>query len=265
MKRKLMSAMANALVISAFVSTLYAQGNRSNVYWHIDPSVKSCSMVIDPSLTQAQWHTFTKQVGAMSSFKSLASAKTLGKLNFHVALDYGSTPVEQHDPAWINTFTHPDEDCPLGDAVAYPTLRASMGVADNMDVGGYWTVAPGANYGMLGGEFKYAFLQESENIPEAAVRASVSILTGVPDFNLNIYSVDLLASKQIAMLTPYVGIRTSLVSGTETTSKVDLDTETIPIAQGYVGVAYSIWMLNLTAEYNVSSVNTFALAVGLNF
>jgi hypothetical protein len=265
MKNNVLNLVLKAFVVLAFVSTSHAQGNGSDVYWHIDPSVKSCSMVIDPSLTQSQWHTFTKEVGAISSFKSLASARTLGRMNVHFALDYGSTPVDQHDPAWINTFTHPDGDCPLGDAVAYPTLRASMGVTDNMDVGGYWSAAPGANYGMLGGEFKYAFLEESETIPAAAVRASATILTGVPDFNLNIYSVDLLASKEIAKVTPYVGIRTSLAIGTETTPKVDLETETAPIVQGYVGVAYSIWMLNLAAEYNVSSVNTFAFAIGLNF
>jgi hypothetical protein len=265
MKNNVLNLVANAIVLFTFVSLSHAQVTGSDVYWHIDPSVKSCSMVIDPSLTQSQWHTFTKQVGAISSFKSLASAKTLGSLNFRVSLDYGSTPVNQHDPAWINTFTHPDADCPLGDAVTYPTLRASIGVAENMDVGGYWSSAPGANYGMVGGEFKYAFVQESENIPAAAVRASATILTGVPDFNLNIYSVEILASKEIAKVTPYVGFRTSLSIGTETTSKVALETETVPIAQGYVGVTYSIWMLNLAAEYNVSSVNTFALALGLNF
>jgi len=265
MKNNVLNLAAKTFIVFAFVSTSRAQGNGSDVYWHIDPSVKSCSMVIDPSLTQAQWHTFTRQVGAISSTKSLAPAKTLGTLKFRVALDYGSTPVDQHDAAWINTFTHPDADCPLGDAVRYPTLRASVGVADNMDIGGFWTAAPGANYGMVGGEFKYAFLQESENSPAAAVRASATILTGVPDFNLNIYSVEVLASKEIAKVTPYVGIRTSLAIGTETTSKVDLETETVPIAQGYVGVAYSVWVLHLAAEYNVSSVNTFALAVGLNF
>ena len=83
-------------------------------------------------------------------------------MNFLIAIDKASTPVDQHDLAWINTFTHPDEDCPLGDAIIVPTIRASMGVSDNMDVGGYWTTAPSANYGMVGGEFKYAFLQESE-------------------------------------------------------------------------------------------------------
>ncbi len=265
MSSKSLNRTVASLVFSLSASLTYAQGSGSDVYWHIDRNVKTCSMVIDPSLTQAQWHTFTKQVGAISSFKELASAKSLGTLNFHVAIDYGSTPVDQHNPAWINTFVHPDEDCPLGDAIAYPTIRASMGVSDKMDVGGFWTVAPGSNYGLIGGEFKYAFLQESAKSPAAAVRGSVSMLTGVSDFDLNIYSIDVLTSKEIAMFTPYVGIRTSLVVGTETTSKVNLNRESIPIAQGYAGVSYSISMINLAAEYNVSTVNTFALAVGANF
>lgn len=258
----------NGILITAglllLVSAANAQNGGSDVYWRIDPRVKTCSMVIDPSLTQDQWHTFAKQVGAISSFKSLASAKTLGTLNFHVAIDYGSSPVNQHDPAWINTFVHPDADCPLGDKIAYPTIRAGMGVAENMDVGAYWTVAPGANYGAVGGEFKYAFLRESENLPAAAVRASFTALTGVPDFDLNIYSVDILASKQIALISPYIGIRTNLVVGTATTSKVNLNRESIAVAQGYAGVVCALGIFNLAAEYNVSAVNTFALALGVN-
>ena len=243
----------------------YAQGAGNNVYWHIDPSVKSCSMVIDPSLTQSQWHEFVKQASAVTSFKSLAPAKTLGRMNFRVAVDYSSTPVDQHSPAWINTFAHPDETCPLGDAVVIPAFRASMGVSDQIDIGGFWTSAPDANYGLVGGEVKYAFLQESETFPAAAVRASATILTGVPDFNVNIYSVDLLASKQVAMFTPYAGVKTSVAVGTETTSKVDLARETVPFVQGYAGLVYSIWKINLAAEYNVSSVNTLAFAAGVGF
>jgi hypothetical protein len=264
MRSKRLNGTVTSLVLFLFVSVSHAQNDGSDVYWHIDPNVKTCSMVIDASLSQAQWHKFTKQAGAILSFKSLAPAKTLGKMNFKIAIDYASTPVDQHDLAWINTFTHPDENCPLGDVISVPTIRASMGILDNMDVGAYWTTAPGANYGGVGGEFKYAFLQESGNFPTAAVRASVSILTGVSDFNMNIYSVDLMASKKIAMLTPYVGFKENLFVGTETTSKVDLNKESLLITQGYAGVSYSIWMLNLEAEYNVSSVNSFVVAIGFN-
>jgi len=246
-------------------SASQAQGDSPDVYWHIDPNVKTCSMVIDPSLTQAQWHRFTQQVGALSSFKALATAKPLGRMNFHVALDYASTPVDQHDLAWINTFTHPDVECPLGDAIALPTVRARVGVSDHVDVGGYWTTAPRANYGLVGAELQYSFMQESKNSPAAAARASVTVLTGVPDFNLSIYSLDALASRRVAMVTPYAGIRTSLAVGTETTPKVNLSTERVQIMQGFAGLTYSFWMLDLAAEYDISTVNTFALAIGHSF
>jgi hypothetical protein len=265
MKNKLMNAMANAFIIFVFASPSYAQGNGSDIYWHIDPSVKSCSMVIDPSLTQAEWKTYVRQVGAIATFKSLASAEPLGTMNFNVGISNSYTPVDQHNLAWINTFTHPDEKCPLGDVISVPTLRARMGVSENMDLGAYWITAPDANYGMVGGEFKYRFSQESEKLPTAAVRGSVTILTGVPDYDLNVYSIDLIASKRVAMFTPYVGFRGSLAIGIETTSKVNLDKESLLITQGYAGVSTSIWMINLAAEYDISNVNTFALAVGFNF
>ena len=72
-------------------------------------------------------------------------------------------------------------------------------------------------------------------------------------------------SKKIAMFAPYVGFRGSLAVGTETTPKVNLDNESLLFAQGYAGVSCSIWVLSLAAEYNVSRVNTFALAFGVNF
>ena len=67
------------------------------------------------------------------------------------------------------------------------------------------------------------------------------------------------------MLTPYLGVKESLVIGAETTSKVDLDKESLLITQGFIGASYSIWKLNLAAEYNIAEVNTFAFVIGLHF
>ncbi len=265
MKKRIVNTVVAGFSLFMLVSGSYAQDHGGDVYWHIDPNVKSCSMVIDPSLTQAQWKTFVEQIGAISAFKSLAPAEPLGTMNFYVGLEYSRTPVDQHNPAWINTFTHPDADCPLGDAVSVPTIRARMGVSENMDIGAYWITAPGSNYGMVGGEVKYRFLKESEKLPAVAARGGVTILTGVPDFDVSVYSIDLIASKKVAVLTPYVGLRGTLAIGTEETSKVDLKTERPFLAQGYAGVSYSIWMLDLAAEYDVSQVNTFALALGCKF
>jgi hypothetical protein len=259
MIRRPIGVVAGCLMLFLLANVSRAQ---TNVYWNIDPSVKTCSMVINPSLTQAQWHTFTRQTGAIVSFKSLAPASTLGKMGFTIALDQGRTPVNQHDPAWINTFVHPGPDCPLGDAISFPELRARLGITDRMDVGAYWTTAPRANYGGVGGEFKYVVLRESGSFPTVAARASASILTGVPDFNLNVYSADLIASRAFAIVTPYVGFRQNWVIGTETTSKVDLARESLRVPQGYAGVACTIGAINVAAEYNASSVNTLAIVAG---
>ena len=264
MRGKRLIGMVIPLVPLLFALPTYSQEDNSGVYWHIDPSVKSCSMVIDPSLTQAQWNKFTREAGAMVSFKSLAPAEPLGKLNFIFGVDYSITPVDQRDPAWINTFTHPGASCPLGDQIKVPTLRGRLGVSSTMDVSGYWTTAPRANYGLLGGELKYAFLRESAKIPAAAVSTSFTMLTGVPDFNMSIYSVGLVVSKRIAMFTPYLGVKEGLAIGTETTAKVDLHRESLPLTQGFIGAAYSVWKLGLTAEYNIADVNTFAFVIGFH-
>ena len=264
MINKRLSRTGTFLIILLFVSLSQAQNGRGDVYWHIDPNVKTCSMVIDASLTQEQWNIFARQAGAILTYKSVAPATTLGKMNYKIAVDYSSTPVNQHDPAWINTFTHPDENCPLGDRIEIPAIRAGVGITPNMDVGIYWTTAPGANYGVVGGEYKYAFIQETKKIPSTAVRASFSLLTGVSDFNFNIYSVDLITSKKILKLNPFIGFRESIFNAKETTSKVDLDKAVFSIQQLFIGISYSVWMLNMAAEYNISSVNTFAVVIGFN-
>jgi hypothetical protein len=248
--------------MSLFTWTTYGQNNGGDVYWHIDASVKTCSMVIDPSLTQDQWKRYSRQLGGMSSFKSMASAETIGKKHFGITLEYSVTPVNQHDPAWINTFVHPDENCPLGDKIMLPMLRAKFGVSDKIEIGAKWATAPGGNYGMIGGELKYAFLKETKKMPAAAIRASFTALTGVADYNISLGSIDLLVSKKVAGVSPYLGIKESLIMGTETTSKVDLDKESLLATQGFIGVAYSIWRIDLAAEYNISNVNTLSFLIG---
>ncbi|HEY6952305.1 MAG TPA: hypothetical protein VI758_07845, partial [Bacteroidota bacterium] len=84
MKTKLIRTIAYAFVSFALAPVSKAQSGHGDVYWHLDPGVKSCSMVIDPSLTQAQWKTFIQQVSPIVTLKTLASAEPLGTMNFNV-------------------------------------------------------------------------------------------------------------------------------------------------------------------------------------
>ena len=257
------SKLTRLLITLALLPLARPAHSQSDVYWRIDPGVKTCSMRIDPSLTQGEWRTFVRQAGSMISFKPLAPAAPIGPRRFSVNVDYSITPVDQHDPAWINTFVHPDAGCPLGDRIKMPALRATYGVSRTMDVTGFWTTAPGANYGLAGGAVKYAFLKETAKSPAAAVTGSYTALTGVPDFNFSVYSVGVIASKRIARFQPFLGVRQGVAVGTETTPKVDLATETLPLTHGFLGTTWSIWKLGVAAEYDVASVNTFSLMLGV--
>ncbi len=263
MSRERMTWLPGALLALGLAGATSALAAGDDVYWHIDPGVKTCSMVIDPALTQGQWHTFARQAGAIVDYKSVASAQPLGRGHYSVGITYASTPVDQHPPAWITTFTHPDAGCPLGDQIKMPTLRATLGVSRAVDVTGFWTTAPGANYGLVGGAVQYAFLRESARVPAAAVSASFSSLTGVPDFDFNIASVGLSASKRFARVTPYLGVRQGVAIANETTSKVSLARENVSLTHAFAGATASLWKLGVALEYDVASVNTLALRLGV--
>jgi len=254
-----------AIALAAFNQAAFAHDHDGDVYWHIDPKVKSCSMQIDPSLTQGQWHTFTREAGSVISYKSLAPAAPAGRGNWVLGLDYSVSPVDQHDPAWINTFVHPDGDCPLGDAVVIPTLRGRVGVSERAEIGGFWTTSPNANFGIVGAELKYGLLAPSERRPSVALRASAALLTSVPDFDLAAYGADLVVGQRFGRFEPYVGVKQSLVVGSETTSKVQLHDEREDVTQGFAGTAVRVWRTKLAAEFDAGPVNTFALSIGAAF
>lgn len=254
-----------AIALVADNPAALAHDSDRDVYWHIDPKVKSCSMQIDPSLTQGQWHRFTREAGSVITYKSLSPAAPIGQGNWVLGLDYSVSPVDQHDQAWINTFVHPDGDCPLGDAVVIPTLSGRFGVSERAEVGGFWTTSPNANFGIVGAEFKYGVLAPREHRPSAALRASAALLTGVPDFDLAAYSADLVVGQRFGRFEPYVGVRQSLVVGSETTSKVSLRDEHQDVTQGFAGAACSVWHTKVAAEFDAGPVNTFALSIGAAF
>ncbi len=198
------------------------------------------------------------------SSKSAEPAETLGKNHFSINVDYSSTPIDQHDPAWINTFVHPDAGCPLGDAIILPVLRAEYGITDRVDVGVLYTQAPDANYGLFGAEVKYAFVDGSETGTTIAARATITRLLGVADYNFDMVSLDVLASKKM-LITPYAGLRVSYARAKETTDEVNLSNENIINMQPFLGLEYAYRKFRMAVEYDIGEVSTLVLSVGGRF
>ena len=262
-----------AAVFAVFQSTAAAQGEGKNVKLHVNPRWKQCSFQLDPSLTQDAWHQFTAEAGLVSYFRPLTDAKPMGGGNFEVSILNWQTKINDTEPAWNDTFVHPDSTHWLieGDKLAVPGLMFRAGISDRMDVGAYWTKAFGANYGFWGAQVQYAFVNDLEKKWAASARLSFVSIYGPDDLNFATYGLDFLASREYSLLSdwvsisPYAGVSAYLANSHETTAAVDLSDEHVVGVQGTVGAVTQISIARLAVEYSVARVNSLSFKLGVTF
>ena len=99
---------AGTAVALALVHTSAAAQTGGRPILHINPRWKECSFQIDPSLTQAAWHQFTREAGLAIYFRSLADGRPLAKGKFEFSALQWRTNIDDAKPAWNDTFVHPD-------------------------------------------------------------------------------------------------------------------------------------------------------------
>jgi hypothetical protein len=257
MSRRSIVAVAVALSLTGFAPRASAQHLHTNHRWD------ECAIVLDPSLTPAAWRQFVSELGIVTYFRPMASAKPLGRKNFEFGLLDWGTQIDDADDAWNDTFSHPDSTHYLfeGSALHIPGLMARAGITDRMDLGLYFSKNTKSNYGFIGGQVQYAVLTDPERKLSAAGRVSVVRLIGPDDVKASTYGLDFLVSKEISRFEPYVGVSGYMARGRETTSKVDLDAETAFGAQATVGVTARVSVLRLGAEYYAAKVPGVSMKV----
>ena len=273
MKGTMIYTIAAATVFTVFQSMAVAHGDSKNVKLHVNPRWKECSFQLDPSLTQEAWHHFTAEAGLVTYFRSLTDAKPMGGGNFEVSILDWQTRIDDTDAAWNDTFVHPDSTHWLleGSSLAFPGLMFRAGLTDRIDVGAYWTKAPGANYGFWGGQVQYNFVNELEKKWAASARVSFVSMYGPEDFNFAVYGLDFLASKEYALISdwvsisPYAGVSTYLANSHETSAVVNLSDEHVVGVQGMVGAVTQISIARLAVEYSVARVNSLSFKLGVTF
>lgn len=265
MKTKQFIGLVTIAVITLTSNNLFAQDPEVEI--NVNNKLTTCDIELSPNLTQDEWNEFTRQFGHIIYFNPMASAKPLGTKHFDITLDYKFTPIDQTIGAWNNTFHHPDSTHYLGDAIAFPGLHARMGVSEKVDVGIYFSHAGpfGGHYGFIGGEVKYAFLNDTEKGLAASVRGSYMQLISVKDFNFSNYGLDVSASKTIGKFTPYVGVAGTLSHSKEVTEKVNLSNENVFDARAIAGIEFKTKVLNLGAEIDVSELTTYGIKIGVTF
>ena len=257
MTRRSTYAVAAALAITSFSPRASAQHLHTNHRW------EECAIVLDPSLTPQAWRQFVRELGIVTYFRPMASAKPMGRKNFEIGLLDWGTQIDDSDDAWNDTFSHPDSTHYLfeGSALHIPGLMARAGITDRVDLGLYFTKNTKSNYGFVGGQVQYAVLSDPVRKVSAAGRFSVVRVFGPDDVEASTYGLDFLVSKEISRFEPYVGVSGYMAHGRETTPKLDLASETAFGGQATLGVTARVSALRLGAEYHVARVPGVSMKV----
>ena len=180
-------ALASILLLTS--GQAKAHEGEPNVVIHVfenGETYENCSFMIHPSLTQGEFHRFTREGGGIIYFQPLSGASTLGKYKFNVGLAMSKTPIDQTAGAWNNTFAHPiteADETPhyLGDQVNIPNVRVAMGISDHIDLGIFATKDFTANFGFAGMDVKYGCEIKGTNDFYLAARASHAMMFGPKD------------------------------------------------------------------------------------
>ncbi|MBI2429107.1 MAG: hypothetical protein HYV29_09995 [Ignavibacteriales bacterium] len=273
MKNKLVKAAATAIVFIVLQSVTFARSGNTNVKLHVNPRWKECSFQLDPALTQDAWHQFTNEAGLVVYFRPLTDAKPMGSGNYELSILQWQTAFNDADPAWNDTFVHPDSTHWLKESeqLGIPGLTLRSGITDNIDAGIYVTKSPGANYGFWGGQVQYNFINDAGNDWAASVGFNFVSLYGPEDFDFTVYGMDVLASKEFAVysdwisVSPYAGVSAYLSNSHETTAAVNLHDETIAGVRGTIGAVTYISFAKIAVEFNAAAVNSLSLKIGFGF
>ena len=263
------SRIAGAAIALALVqTTAAAQGGRPKL--HVNPRWSQCSFQLDSSLTQSAWHQFTDEAGLVAYFRPLADARPMGRGSWEVSVLQWETGIDDSDPAWNDTFVHPDSTHWLfeGNGLKFPGLMVRAGVTDRTDAALYLTKNFGANYGFVGGQLQRQLASGVTGSWTAAARASAVAMYGPHDLTFAVYGVDLLASTRKplarwATLSPYGGVSGYLATSHERSAAVRLHDEHVPGAQAMVGALLQLSRARLGVEYNVARVRSLSFKLGV--
>lgn len=225
--------------------------SKPNVTLHVNPELGMCDFDIASNLSQAEWARATKEIGNILYLDPLAASAPLGKGHWALHLEYNSAKVDQESGAWNNTFHHPDSAHYLtgeNGRISVPALRFRFGITEKWEAGIFYTSAKpfGANYGFLGLETKYAFMNDTSRGWAAAVRASYVTDANIRDFNIFSAATDLTASKTVfRYFTPYAGVGLNWSHGHIVSNEVSLKNENAFAVHGIAGIDFRWRFVNV--------------------
>ncbi|HET7370566.1 MAG TPA: hypothetical protein VFK45_06985 [Gammaproteobacteria bacterium] len=194
-------------------------------------------------LLQEQFHGLSADLGAVLQFKQLGPAEPEGITGFDFGIDVSATQVE-HEAAWQTATSGSDVN-----TVPMARVRLTKGLPGGVDIGAFYSAAPGTNIKAYGAELRYALLEGGVTTPAIGLRGTYNTITGVDQLGFHTGSVELSISKGFGPITPYVGAGRIWVSS-DPDASTGLESESFSQNEVFVGLDISMTVVDLVFEAN---------------
>lgn len=212
------------------------------------------------NLSQEEFALFTKDLGAATSYKQLASAAPLGVAGFDIAVASAFTNT-QYPELWSKAAGGAD----IPGTVPVPGIRVAKGLPFGIDIGATYATLPKVDAKLAGVELRWALLEGGLVSPAIGLRVAATKLSGVDQLSLSNASFDVSISKGFPFVTPYGG-----VGAVRTSAKVNgatsLQSEAPTQARVFAGLHLNLGLFDITAEGDKTGKTTsYSARLGFRF
>lgn len=219
----------------------------------------------------SQFNSLCKDLGQALNFIPLAPPEPYGITGFDVGVGITLLKINQDSDYW-KYATSDMEQPPM---LPVPKLSAQKGLPLGLDVGAVLAFIPQSNVKLVGAELRWALLRGGFVKPAIGIRGSYTKLLGIPHLNFQTETIDASISKQIAIITPYVGVGQVFTQGkasfdytdpdTNAVTSVELNTKALSETRGIAGIRLSMLLLSITAEVDFSRIISYNFKLSAGF
>lgn len=150
------------------------------------------------SLAQDSFLKLSKDLGAVTSYKGVTPATPLGIVGFDVGVELTATNLE-------NTSIFRQAGGSSSSSVLVPKLHIHKGLPFGIDIGAFISKVSDANISLFGAEARWAIIDDGIATPAVGLRIAGTKETGVGQIDLSTLSADVVLSKKLTFVTPFIG------------------------------------------------------------
>jgi hypothetical protein len=196
-------------------------------------------------LTQDQFRKLSEDLGAAFSYKGVTPATSLGPWGFDLGVELTTTDMRNSDVFQAAGSGSVDR-------LFVPKVHINKGLWTGTDIGAFYGGSSEIGGSLWGLSLRQAFIEDTVTTPAFAGRISGTRTTDLGSLKVYTLAGDLVLSKRLTIVTPYVGAGIVRVESKAT----GFETVTSNEGRYFGGVNVNLGIINLAAEAERLGSNT---------